>query len=422
MYPSDADENPGTPGSGQPADLNRAPATPAATASAHTDPSRILGIDLARGIALVAMMAAHIVTRSPGAADAVHAMVDGRAAATFAVLAGVSVTLVTGRRTPGRWAPAARALLARAGVIAAIGLTLGLFAEHIAVVLVNYGLLFAIAALLVPLRAPALTGLAAGWIVIAPQVSFALRRFPLPGDSPGPVTSWFDLAHPVAALTQLTLTGYYPVLVWTAYLLIGMAIGRSRLLTGSGALLVFGGALTWTVCFVGARAADAAWGISARLTVPADHPSVVVGGSVHSFYGTAPTNTWWWQLTDLRHSGTSLDLLATSAAAVTVLGACLLVTRVAVLRTATWPLQVVGSMPLTLYTVHVFVESIRTQLWPEPSGAVSVRIWVIEVAVLTVGACLYRVGARLLGASGRGPLEQLTREVSLAARDPGTSR
>lgn len=365
---------------------------------------RLHGVDLARFVALAAMMVAHIIPRAGG--QAAHTMVDGRAAALFAVLAGVSVALASGGRHPARWAPAARGLLARAGVVAAIGLTLGVLPSGLAVILVNYGLLFAVAALFVPLSARTLGAIAFGWLALAPQLAFLVRSFGLPGDSPGPVPSWIGLQHPLDSLTQLTVTGYYPVFTWTGYLLVGMAIGRSRLLARhdrrTGLTLLLGGAAAAVFSWLVVHGAEAVFSVQSELIVPPQHPQV--GTPVVAFYGTTPTTTWWWALTDYRHSGTTPDLLATSGLACATLGVCVLLVRLDRLRRLSRPLQLAGSMPLTLYCLHVLIETVR------PPVDLSVRLawlaWALQVIFLVGLAVALR---------GRGPLELLTREVATAA-------
>src|SRR5699024_5963007 len=58
-----------------------------------------------------------------------------------------------------------------------------------------------------------------------PLVSMIVRsEFGLePGYLP---LSWFDLATPGPMLTDLFLTGYYPVLQWLSYILLGMAVAK----------------------------------------------------------------------------------------------------------------------------------------------------------------------------------------------------
>ncbi|MGH3372444.1 MAG: heparan-alpha-glucosaminide N-acetyltransferase domain-containing protein, partial [Nocardioidaceae bacterium] len=67
---------------------------------------RVVGLDVARAVALVAMMATHIL---PGVDSSgvtlTQQVAGGRASALFAVLAGVSLALMTGRRAPLRGRP-----------------------------------------------------------------------------------------------------------------------------------------------------------------------------------------------------------------------------------------------------------------------------------------------------------------------------
>jgi len=63
---------------------------------------RIVGVDAARGLALIGMIAVHIFdTFGPnGAPTVATTLAWGRSAATFALLAGVSLALITGGRQP----------------------------------------------------------------------------------------------------------------------------------------------------------------------------------------------------------------------------------------------------------------------------------------------------------------------------------
>ena len=94
---------------------------------------RIVGIDVARGVALIAMAATHmllVVDSDDRSLTAVGWLFAGRASALFAVLAGVSLAIVTGGVAPV--APArdrrrARVTIAvRAALIALLGLVLAL--------------------------------------------------------------------------------------------------------------------------------------------------------------------------------------------------------------------------------------------------------------------------------------------------------
>ena len=89
--------------------------------------SRLVGLDVARCLALLGMVATHVLLDRTPEGDLTFSqwLAGGRASALFAVLAGVSLALMTGRRVPvhGRERVRASAGLAvRALLIAALGL------------------------------------------------------------------------------------------------------------------------------------------------------------------------------------------------------------------------------------------------------------------------------------------------------------
>ena len=411
------------------------PARNAHTAQRGTPGARLLGIDLARGIALVTMMAAHIlpfsITDETGAEiyHPVHAVVDGRAAALFAVLAGVSLTLVTGRSTPpARFGPAAAGIAARAAVIAVIGMTLGVVSFNIAVILVNYAVLFIVAIPVIRLRAPTLAAIAGSWILVGPLTSFLLRQLFWPdGYQPGEVPSWLDVTSPFDLWVRLMLTGYYPVLVWTGYLLAGMALGRGRWLhagtvRAAGAIIITGAALA-----IGAKTVSLLLMaiVDPSLSYPDDWASsdepiedVLVSGQ----YGTTPTTSIWWLITSAPHTGTPFDLMHTIGTSFVVIGGCVLLGLGATRRegarrggagvAALTPLAWAGSMTLTLYCTHVLIEAVRGFVDPWSN----VTDWLTQAGVLISATCLYRLVALRLQLSGKGPLEALVGVVSTAAQ------
>ena len=120
------------------------PARPPAPAAPAT--RRVRGVDAARGTALIGMMSVHIMPPSTdGRVSLAYLVSSGRAAALFAVLAGVGIALACGGSTPPggqELAAARRAIAARAGVIFVIGLVLGAIPNPVAVILPYYGVLF----------------------------------------------------------------------------------------------------------------------------------------------------------------------------------------------------------------------------------------------------------------------------------------
>src|SRR6478672_5541172 len=199
----------------------------------------LAGIDAARGLALLAMMATHVLAifESDGQLTPtwIGLAFSGRASALFAVLAGVGLALSTGKQQPLQgpelWA-ARRGIGLRALVVGAVGLCLGGLDVNIAIILVHYAFLFLCVLPFVGLGVKRLLVLAATWMLAAPALAYLLRPWLLSTDPPlrlGHNPGWDDLATPARLFGDLFFTGYYPVLQWIAYLLVGLAIGRMAL-------------------------------------------------------------------------------------------------------------------------------------------------------------------------------------------------
>lgn len=361
-------------------------------------PGRVVGVDVARCVALVGMVAIHvIVVRDADGLTLAHRLAAGRASALFALLAGVSLALMSGRRTPLR-GPQRRAVSAglagRAVIVAGVGLVLGELGTSIAVILTYYGVLFLLALPFLGLGARALALLASAWIVVVPVLSHLVRPA-LPGLR-GPSPYLGDLDHPLSMLSELLLTGYYPALPWLGYLLAGMAVGRLDLSSRRAAALLVA---------VGGLLAGAAATVSNAVLSRPDVLRVLADSSLtttvqlrwelaEGLHGTTPAGgSWWWLLVGSPHSGTPVDLAHTIGTALLTLGLALLVGRV--MPRAAAVLAGAGAMTLTLYSLHVVLRS--PGLLDADTGATFV--WHL-VILLSIGAAY-----RLRGA--QGPLEAL---------------
>jgi uncharacterized membrane protein YeiB len=365
---------------------------------------RIVGVDVARCLALLGMVTAHVLSLG-GEEGGWLLLVSGRSAALFAVLAGVSVALVTDPRRRDT-AYHRRALLVRALLIAFIGLFLGLFPSGVAVILTYYGVLFLLALPVLRWRARWLWLLAIGWALLSPVVSLLVRpHLPAPSyQVPNPLS----FADPWQLVTELLFTGYYPVLTWGAYLFAGLAAARSDL--GRAAvgrwLLVLGG---WTaVLALGtARWLTGLPEARAALVESYDRREVVQSWSdlvpvlQDGLHGTTPTGSWWWLTVWSPHSGSIVDMVHTTAFSLGVLGLCLTLVRWTGPATRrAWQVAFgAGTMTLTLYAGHVLVLSLPDDVPGAHQLAVHVAL------VLAVGAGFVLTGHR-------GPLEHVVGELS----------
>ncbi|WP_432495471.1 heparan-alpha-glucosaminide N-acetyltransferase domain-containing protein [Kineococcus gypseus] len=348
----------------------------------------MVGVDLARAVAIAGMMAVHVLPATAvGAAGVLYDLADGRASGLFGVLAGVSLGLATRRTAPsGQARAAARTGIAVRGLLVALlGLVLVSAGSRIAIILPYYGLAFVLVLPVLWWPARRLAVLAGAWLVAGPLLGAWLRAaLELAPTYRQPTL--LDLLAPVELLRTLLLTGYYPVLGWTGYLLLGLAVARAGLGGARAALRLLG---TGLVLAAGAWLASALLlgpgGGLARLAALGAAP----GTPAWTFHGTVPTSSPWFLAVAEPHSGTPLDLLHTSGTALLVLGAALLLPAAATRFLA--PLAAFGSMPLSVYTGHVLALAAR------PGDTAG--LWALHVLVGVLLAGAWRA------ALGRGPLE-----------------
>lgn len=376
--PSSIDEGAPTPTSSRTGFLDRL--------RAWGRPPRILGLDLARGIAVIGMIAAHTAITaefvSPTSPSTWSAIVHGRSALLFALLAGISVSLMTGRtRLPDvDRVPSLRLKLIGRGVaIFLIGVALELLGTGVAVVLTLYGALYLIALPFLRATKRTLLAWAAGVALVAPALTAAIQvigRYPY---GPG----W-------SVLNQAA----YPLGAWVALLLAGMAMGRCDLARRAVAvkILVSGAVLSaigYGVGALGARFAAPMLAASEQ-GFPNGGPEIppIAWGSLPGRLLAALVDT-------TPHVGSTAEILGSGGFAALVIGACLLIAGP--LRAVILPVAALGAMPLTVYSLHVVAYwAIAGYGGRIESNAV---FWGMTIAAL-VGSTLWSV------LRGRGPLER----------------
>lgn len=328
---------------------------------------RLGGVDVARGLAVLGMFTAHL---APGRAgdpwpQGAVQVADGRSAALFVVLAGVSVALLSGGARPVRGellARARRRIAVRGALLVPIGLVLELLNAPLALILLQYALLFVLVLPFLALRAPVLLALAGVVALAAPPLVFAARdrleAAPVGGE----------------AVTDLLVGPYYPVGVWFAYLLVGLAVGRMDLReSGVRRLLVLVGA----ALAVGAHTVSWAWQQAA--------PS----GDLVRLITTEP------------HASTTFEVVANTGVSLAVLGLCLMAQDAAPRLLA--PVAATGALALTAYVGHVVAIGVlgSAVVW-QPRAST----WAAFIVVTVVLCTAWRAWL------GRGPLERVLHEVS----------
>jgi uncharacterized membrane protein len=332
---------------------------------------RIEGIDVARGIAVLGMVTAHVGPddHGPVPPGGFAQLADGRPAALFVVLAGVGLGLLSGGQDPvqgTRLVQSRLRILVRGALLLALGQALLLLDVPIAIILTSYAVYFAIGVVaLTWSRATLVTSAAAVALVGPVVVQWSQPRLPgLSGGSP-------------ETLADVVVGHYYPAAVWFAYVLVGLALARCDLrstrLRGAGALLgvalvVLGHGGSWLALHV--------LGLPGELATSAPHSSTtfeVVG-----------------------NTGVALLVIAASLAAADRWP-----------RTLS-PLAATGALALTAYTAHLLAIRLlgTTVVWQPTAGT-----WLGFLVVIVLGCWAWRL--RL----GRGPLERVLHTVSTRAAD-----
>ncbi|QDQ10117.1 DUF418 domain-containing protein [Streptomyces spectabilis] len=340
-----------------------APAPAAEPVADARSTGRLIGVDLARGLAVFGMYAAHV-GPDPATAGGVRGFVmelaHGRSSALFAFLAGFSVVLMTGRRVPktgraGRQAVAKVAL--RAVVLLALGTALTMSGTPVEVILAFYGLYFLLVLPLYRLSARTLAEIAVVAALVLPQLLyFVVRAVSYDGALGGGTTGPLAWPRTGDGLVALLFTGSYPALSWLPFVIAGMAVARLDLadtavrirlaVTGAGlAVLGYGGSWFALHHLPGVARALSDAGFQA-------------GGAGTAWWsdvaGWPEEDTWGWLFVAAPHSETTLSIVANTGVAVAVLAACLLaVDALPRFRRLAGPVIAVGSMSLTAYVLHI---------------------------------------------------------------------
>ena len=203
----------------------------------NTDSKRIEGYDFARALAILGMILVNfkIVLEASEAGPAwlvwSVSLLEGRAAAMFVILAGVGLTLLSNKARQqqdlARLAQHRRTLLKRATFLFFVGLLYTPIWP--ADILHFYGLYIAVGAFLLSSSDRQLWGWAL--LFIGGFVAM-LFLFDYETGWDWETITYVDLWTPVGMMRHLFFNGFHPVFPWTAFLLIGMWLGRQDVRSG----------------------------------------------------------------------------------------------------------------------------------------------------------------------------------------------
>ncbi|MFI1914464.1 DUF418 domain-containing protein [Nocardia sp. NPDC020380] len=393
---------------------------------------RILALDAARGIAVLGMFAVHVGPPPEGPGFHWLSLFEGRSAALFAVLAGVSLALLSGGDRPHTGIAARRSVIriaSRAVLIFVLGLALAQLHSGIGImiILAYYGVYFLLALPLLRLSARTLAGLALVWAIAGPIVSFVIRSHMEQNQFGGhPMFEMFTSLSGLRDMAEmLLLTGTYPAISWMPFVLAGLALGRLGIrslravpVAAAGALLAllgYGG--SWLIQHPGggrAQLVDLLTQGMAEAGVTDFDPGLLIdnGG-----FGSVSTASWWWLTVATPHSGTPFEVIGATGTAFLVIGVLMAVTRFAELPLR--PLIYAGSCALSLYILQMIAVRALVPMPVDPDAQVlpgGLHGPGRELlALLAIGSLLLATLWRSV--FRRGPAEWLLHKVTLWLTD-----
>jgi uncharacterized protein len=336
---------------------------------------RIVGIDIARGLAVLGMYGAHVGVTEPlvfGEPATWLDVVNGRSSILFALLAGVSIAIISGRTRPvdgGALTAARIRILVRAALVFGIGVYLIWLDTRIAVILPVYAVLF-VAAIPVLRWRPRSLFVAAGILSIVSPIIAAITTIAVPTADP---------------VVDLLVTGHYPAVIWIVFVLVGLGVGR---------LDLTGRVVQLRLLAVGTVLAVAGYGLGVAANRAVLASTTPVPLDIGMLATTEP------------HSGSPFEVVGSAGFALGVLALCLLAAGRA--PKLLFPLAAVGSMALSAYTAHVvIVAAIGESAFTQNDNGLYLAFVAGALVLCTAWALLV----------GRGPLERVLTWVStLAAR------
>lgn len=351
------------------------------TVDAQRMPRRVAGVDAARGLALIGMFVAHV---SPAVANAevteLIALADERPRLLFALTAGIGLGFISGGVHPiatGR-GELRRQIAIRAVILIALGMFIWFTLDPLVFIILDvYGIAFLVLLPMLFLPPRVVLGLGVALLAVTPALTAVGARAEF-------VQAMLET--PLKFLADWAVAGAYPVIIWVAVMLIGLALAR----LGLESPRVVG-----VTALAGTAAASVFLPLAAQLPAPE---------LVSQAEWSVPLRA-------------SLEAVGNVGVCALVVAAMLTLTafaRPAVRRVASTilsPVTAMGSMPLSIYTMHLVVLGLAIR---EENGVATDDSWPLLIG-LVVGSMVFAwLWRRYLG---RGPLERVLRWASGRDRD-----
>lgn len=315
--------------------------------------NRIFGYDIARAIALFGMFAVHSMPLMlNNESTFVGEYITGKAAPLFAVLAGVSIMLISRKTEQYK-----QKISVRAVFIMLIGVFLIALNTSIAVILMHYGLLFLIAIPFIRLSTKALGFWTLSAFLVTPGLYWLSHHLLAPH------IESFPQQYPPGL--DLLIGNFYPIVVWITYFLAGMLLYRLNIVKWSMrglVMLAAGSGAIWALLHqnvLGKYIID--YHVQHQDTLL---PNLVDKETLRTelitgqFYNSFVESPLWFFL-PTPHSSSYINVLSSITFCLAVIALSTLlgkqVSRSPLLYRVMSPVIGAGQAPLTLYTGHIVV-------------------------------------------------------------------
>ncbi|MFT6659506.1 DUF418 domain-containing protein [Maritalea sp.] len=345
---------------------------------------RIQGLDLARFFAFAGMVVVNfqVVMRAPQSpsisflAD-ILAFLEGKAAATFVVLAGIGVSLAYQQSVSDHFHAI---MLKRAGFLLGVGLVNMLVFD--ADIIHYYAFYFAIGIWLLPLSRKALLGATSAIILTSPALMLV---FNYDAGWDWNTLSYSGFWTPMGFISNLFFNGWHPVVPWLAFFSFGIFLAKLDLSTSANAIrmAIFGTAGLMIVTLLSA--------------VSVNVLTTNIGADAAAIFSTSPIPPG------------PLYMLNGISTAMLVIGFCLMLPKAIYQNTLIKTLCQTGQQTLTLYIAHIVIGmSMLETFGLIGTTTAPIALWAAIEFVVISAIYVYFWRKRFQ----RGPLEEIMRRIA----------
>jgi len=355
--------------------------------------NRIIGIDVARAFAIIGMILVNfkMVLGQQGETWVKHfsSLIEGKAAATFVVLAGVGIAFMTNsavnQNNLNKIKNAKKGIFKRALILFIIGLSYIIIWP--ADILHFYGIYMLITLLLIQSKPKKILYTALAIILIYP-ILLLFFDYELGWNFES--LNYLDFWALEGFLRNLFLNGFHPVIPWTAFMLVGLWFGKQDLTNNR---FVRKSALFSLIIFIVIQLIS-----KLAITILSDG-SVTTDEELQSILGTSPMPPL------------PIYMISGSSIAIFTIAVCILISQEFENTFIIKALTKTGQLALTFYVAHVVLGMGLVEVFSDKKlGEHSLNFSIIYGLVFSLGCIIFAIIWTKYKKSG--PLEWIMKKIT----------